>query len=64
MYERLIMEMKKHGITQKKLAEAIGVTEASAGTKVRGKSRFNSDEMFIICEMIPEVPMHELFKKD
>lgn len=64
MYSRLIIEMKKRGITQTKLAEALGISTRTVSTKVSGGADFNTTEMYAICEMIPDVPMDELFVRE
>ena len=64
MYTRLIIEMRKRGISQIDIAEKIGRRKESVGLKIRGKSEFTSSEMYAICEMIPDVPMQDLFIRE
>lgn len=64
MYGKLYQEMKSRGITQARLAEVCGVSKFTILHKLQGKSDFTSSEMYAICNIINDVPMHELFKKD
>lgn len=61
MYNRLYAELKKHGITQVEIARVIGVSKPTVSQKMNGHSEFTSSEMYAICNLIPDVPMHELF---
>lgn len=63
MYSRLIIEMKKRGITQARLASILGITERTMSAKVRGGADFTTTEMYKICQYIP-VPMEELFIRE
>lgn len=63
MYSRLIIEMKKRGVTQEQVAKALNVNPATVNRKLKGESEFTSSEMYAICELIP-VPMNELFVRE
>lgn len=64
MYGRLYQELKKHGVTQAMIARRLRISANSVNNKIQGKSDFTASEMYAICEMIDDVPMQELFKKD
>lgn len=64
MYGRLYQEMKKNRITQTELSKKLGISTNAFNSKISGKSEFTSSEMYAICEVIEDVPMHELFKKN
>ena len=64
MYGRLYQELKVRGITQAELAGRLGVSKFTIHHKLSGKSEFTASEMYAICELITDVPMHELFKKN
>lgn len=49
MQEKLIILMKEHNVTNKKLADIIGVSEKQMGYKIKGKNDFKSSEMFKIA---------------
>lgn len=61
MFTKLFTELKKRKIPQRVIAEKIGCTSRAVNNKLLGKSDFTSSEMYVICELIPDVPMHELF---
>lgn len=46
MQEKLIILRKKQGVTQKQLAEYLGITEKTYGLKERGEFQFTLEEMF------------------
>ena len=46
MQEKLIILRKKRGVTQKQLAEYLGITEKTYGLKERGEFQFTLEEMF------------------
>ena len=50
MQEKLIILMKERNVTNKKLADIIGVSEKQLGYKIKGKSDFKSSEMFKIAD--------------
>lgn len=62
----LKVELYKAGITQKEVAERLGLRTQAVCAKVNGKTRVTIDEAFAIQEMILEktqvlVPLKELF---
>ncbi|WP_297987969.1 helix-turn-helix transcriptional regulator [uncultured Anoxybacillus sp.] len=46
MQEKLIILRKKQGVTQKQLAEYLGISEKTYGLKERGEFQFTLEEMF------------------
>lgn len=50
MQTKLILLRKKRNVTQKELAEVLGITTKQFSSKELGKTRFNGDEMFIIAK--------------
>lgn len=64
MYSRLIIEMKKRGITQDALSQHAKISKTTMWRRLKGESEFTSSEMYAICEMIPDVPMSELFVRE
>ena len=56
----LILLMKEKQITNKAMAEKIGITEKQFGLKLRGKSDFKSTEMFKISRILKK-PINEIF---
>ena len=46
MQEKLIILRKKRGVTQKQLAEYLGITEKTYGLEERGEFQFTLEEMF------------------
>ena len=43
---------KEKGITQKELAQKIGISETAYRQKEKGQRAFKSDEMFIIADIL------------
>lgn len=64
MYSRLIIELKKRGITHDVLSRRAKISKTSIWRKLKGDTEFTSSEMYAICEMIPDVPMHDLFIRE
>ena len=64
MHAKLLTEMRKRKITQTSMAKMLGITFNSVNNKLTGKNEFTCSEMFKICEVINDVPMQELFKKE
>ena len=63
MYKNLQSKMAVEGITNRALAEYIGVHENSVGNKISGKSPFTVEEAFKIKEhFFPECELQFLFK--
>lgn len=54
MQEKLIILRKKRGVTQKQLAEYLGITEKTYGLKERGKFQFTLEEMFKLRDFFGE----------
>lgn len=65
---KLAAYRKLLGLTQKHLAEQIGISLVSLNHKETGKRKFTQDEMVaitnIIKEVIPEVTMNTIFFDD
>lgn len=51
---------KEKDITQKELAQKLGISETAYRQKEKGKSAFKSDEMFIIADIL-EKDIGEIF---
>lgn len=51
---------KEKGITQKELAQKLGISETTYRQKEKGQSAFKSDEMFIIADIL-EKDIGEIF---
>jgi len=52
--DKLIILMKNKGVTQKELAQLIGITPKQFGYKIRGIAKFDGDEMFEISKYFNE----------
>ena len=42
----------ENGLTQKQVAEKIGISSTSLNYKISNKRPFNSDEMFRLCDIL------------
>lgn len=51
---------KEKGITQRELAQKLGISETAYRQKEKGKRAFKSDEMFIIADIL-EKNIGEIF---
>lgn len=51
---------KEKGITQKELAQELGISETAYRQKEKGQRAFKSDEMFIIADIL-EKDIGEIF---
>ena len=60
MQTKLMLLMIEKNITNKALAEKIGISEKQFGLKLKGKSDFKSTEMFIISNILKK-PINEIF---
>lgn len=60
MQKKLILLMKEKGVTQRKLAEIIDISEKQVGCKLRGETNFLGDEMFQISKYFQR-PIEEIF---
>lgn len=60
MQKKLILLMKENGITQRKIAEIIGISEKQVGCKLKGETNFLGDEMFAISNFF-QLPIEEIF---
>ena len=64
MYENLKFEIMRSGITQKEIAEFLGIHENSIGNKISGESSFSIEEAFKIREkFFSNFDLQYLFKK-
>ena len=50
MQDNLILLRKNNFVTQKKLANLLGISEVQYGKKEKGIAAFTQDEMFIISD--------------
>lgn len=60
MQSKLILLRKNNNITQKKLANLLGISEVQYGKKEKGLVEFKQDEMFIIANFF-ELKVDEIF---
>lgn len=49
---KLRAKMVESGISQKKLAEKIGLSESTLSSRMTGATQFNADEIIQICEYV------------
>ena len=64
MFENLIVELKKKGITFKAVANLIGCSEKTFQNKVYGVTEFTLSEVLSINEnLLPEFTLQYLFRK-
>jgi len=65
MFGNLKAEMARHGLTNKNLAEILGVTEKTIRGKMCGKTGFTLKEMRLIQKAIPgKIPIDFLFEEN
>lgn len=57
-YSKLLGRMKESGYTQKTLAKAVGICEASLNQKLKNKGRFRQDEIVRMSEAL-DIPLAE-----
>lgn len=50
MQDKLILLRKKNNITQREIADLLGISEKQYSYKENGKAKFNGDEMFAIAK--------------
>lgn len=60
MQKKLILLLKENNITQRKLAEIIGISEKQIARKLKGETNFLGDEMFKISDFFG-LPIEEIF---
>ena len=61
-FNNLLLEMTKHGITQKDIAVLIGKTQKTVSQKLNGKIDFYMDEIIKIRNFLnPELSFEYLF---
>lgn len=64
MYKNLQSKMAREGVTQRSIADYLGIHENSVGNKVLGKSPFTIEEAFKIKEkFFPDSDLLYLFKR-
>ncbi len=51
-YNRLLGRMSEMGVTQKKAAQAIGISENAFTNKLKCRSYFNSKEIYELCVLL------------
>lgn len=65
MYSNLHNALKTKGISIKKYAEFLGVTEKTVQNKIRGETEFTLSEVDkTLCFIFPEYNLSFLFKDD
>ncbi len=50
MQNKLIILMKENNVTNKQIADLLGISEKQVGYKIKGETDFKSSEMFKISE--------------
>lgn len=60
MQWNLIRIRKENGLTQKKMAEILGIAADTYGMKERGKLQFTQDEMFFLSRYF-NLPLEVIF---
>lgn len=60
MQKNLILLMKENGVTNKAIADILGISEKQIGLKIKGESDFKSSEMFKIADYFKK-PINEIF---
>lgn len=51
-YSKLLGRMRECGLTQKDVADHIGVSATTLSQKLNHKARFNADEIDAICKLL------------
>lgn len=51
-FSRLLNRMENKGISQRKLAAAIGISANAFNNKMKGRSFFNAQEIDLICDVL------------
>jgi putative transcriptional regulator len=60
LQDKLILLRKQKGVSQKSLADLLGITAKQFSVKELGKSKFNGDEMFKIADYF-NVKIEDIF---
>ena len=60
MQGKLILLMKENNVTNRELANKIGISEKQMGLKLKGETDFKSSEMFKISEIFQK-SINEIF---
>lgn len=60
MQSKLLVLRKENNITQKELADVLGITVKTYGLKERGAGVFDSDEMWKLSRFF-DMPMDQIF---
>lgn len=63
LYPNLIGEMAKHGDTQKKLGEILGITYSNVYTRLSGRKKWTISDIEILCKHYGKT-YEELFKRN
>ena len=63
MYPNLELELFKHKISRKKLAQILGVSDATLRNKMSGRNEFTFREIKKILECLPGIAWEYLFKE-
>jgi DNA-binding Xre family transcriptional regulator len=58
-HSKLLGRIRELGFTQKSLAESIGINKGTLSQKIRGNSKFTTEEITRICEIL-EIPSSEV----
>ena len=60
MQENLLILRKRKGMSQREMANILGITETQYGAKERGESDFKGTEMFTIADFFAK-PIENIF---
>lgn len=63
MFPNVLIEMKRRGYSQKKMAEYIGVSKATLQNKLNGKTQFTLQEMRAMKEALGVRSLDYLFEE-
>ena len=63
MYKNLSVQMASNGVTNRAIADCLGIHENSVGNKLSGKSSFTIEEAFKIkVQFFPGMELEYLFR--
>ena len=58
-YSKLLGKIRECGLTQERLAEAIGKNKSTISAKINNQFSFTQEEMIAICKVL-DVPVSEI----
>lgn len=63
MYPNVIVELKRRGLSQRKLAQVIGMNEVELCRKLKGRTGFWLDEALKIADVLAPCSVEYLFEQ-